>query len=43
MVFFVLAIIGVLGLMYYITIELNELEKKMNSLLDEIRKHYESQ
>jgi len=42
-VFLVLAITRITGLMFYITIELNELEKKITALLEEIKTHYESQ
>lgn len=39
--FFILSLIGVLGLVFYLMLELNELEKKITSLAEAIRKHYE--
>jgi len=39
--FFILALIGVLGLLFYLIIELNELEKRISGLAEALRKHYE--
>ncbi len=41
-VFFVIALLGIVLLLFYILIELNEFEKKINTLVEEIRKHYEN-
>jgi len=42
-VFFVLAGIGTILLLFYITIELNSLEKKVGELTKIVGEHYESQ
>ena len=39
--FFILALIGVLGLLFYLMLELNELEKQTATLAELLRKHYE--
>ena len=39
--FFILAIVGVMGLLFYLVLELNELEKKIAALAESLRKHYE--
>lgn len=41
--FFILAIFGIVGLMFYLLLELNELEKKITAIVQEIRKHYENE
>ena len=41
--FFIIALIGVLGLLFYLVLELNELEKRITTLAEAIRKHYEPQ
>lgn len=40
--FLIVALFGVMALLFYLVIELNELEKKIATLADEIRKHYEA-
>lgn len=40
--FLILAIFGVMALLFYLVIELNELEKRIATLADEIRKNYET-
>jgi len=42
-VFLILMLVGSIGLLFYILIELNETEKKVIALSDSIRKHYESE
>jgi hypothetical protein len=39
--FLFLAVLGVIILMIYLLTQLNEMEKKMVELFEEIRKHYE--
>lgn len=39
--FFICAIIGVIGLLFYLILQLNELEKQVLSLTEKIKKHYE--
>ncbi|MBN1760394.1 MAG: hypothetical protein JW863_18845 [Chitinispirillaceae bacterium] len=39
--FFIIALVGVLGLLFYLMLELNELEKLVGSLAELLRKHYE--
>jgi hypothetical protein len=39
--FFVLAVIGVIALLFYLVIEFNELEKAVTALVEKIAKHYE--
>jgi cell division protein FtsL len=39
--FLFLAVLGVIILMIYLLTQLNEMEKKMIDLSEEIRKHYE--
>lgn len=39
--FFILSILGVIVLLFYLTLQLNELEKLVASLTEKIRKHYE--
>jgi hypothetical protein len=41
-VFFALAVIGTLALLFFLVIELNELEKRVTALVDKIKKHYEA-
>lgn len=38
--FFIIAIVGVLALMFYLLIELNELEKKITAIAQELKNHY---
>jgi hypothetical protein len=38
----ILAVIGVLALLFYLAVELNELEKSVSALAARIAKHYES-
>jgi hypothetical protein len=40
-VFLILAIVAVFVLLFYLLLELNELEKKVISFTEEIKKHYE--
>lgn len=40
--FLILAIIGILFLMVYLLLELNELEKKITETVQEIKKHFRS-
>jgi hypothetical protein len=40
-IFFIIALIGILGLLFYLLLVLNELEKQINALAESIRKHYE--
>jgi nitric oxide reductase large subunit len=42
-VFLILMLVASIGLLFYILIELNEAEKKVITLSDSIRKHYESE
>ena len=42
-VFFTFAVLGVLVLMFYLLLELNELEKKITSLAQSIKDHYEKE
>ncbi|MBN1309278.1 MAG: hypothetical protein JXA18_15245 [Chitinispirillaceae bacterium] len=39
-VFFIIALVGTLGLLFYLMLELNELEKKITTLAESLRKHY---
>ena len=41
-VLLVFAVIGVIALLFYLVVELNELEKNVASLTEKITKHYES-
>ena len=41
--FLALAVLGVFVLLFYLLIELNELEKKVTGFAEEIRKHYEKE
>jgi hypothetical protein len=41
-VFFVISLIAIVILLFYILIELNEFEKKINEITDNIKKHYEN-
>jgi hypothetical protein len=41
-VFFVISLIAIVILLFYILIELNEFEKKINEIADDIKKHYEN-
>lgn len=41
-VFFVISLIAIVILLFYILIELNEFEKKINEVADDIKKHYEN-
>lgn len=41
-VFFVISLIAIIILLFYILIELNEFEKKINEIADDIKKHYEN-
>lgn len=40
-IFLLLAILGVIILMVHLLTQLNDMEKKMTELAEEIRKHYE--
>jgi hypothetical protein len=40
--FLLLAVIGIIALLFYLAVELNELEKRVSALVDKIKKHYES-
>lgn len=40
-VFFIFALLGVVVLLFYILIELNDFEKKLNQIAEDIKKHYE--
>lgn len=40
--FFIFALAGIIALLVYLLLEMNELEKKIGSLVEEIRKHYEN-
>lgn len=40
--FFILAIFGVLFLIVYLLLELNELEKKITGIVQQIKDHYKS-
>ncbi len=40
--FLIIAIFGILFLMVYLLLELNELEKKITSIVQEIKDHYKS-
>lgn len=40
-IFFILAIVGIIVLLVYLLLELNELEKKISDLVKEIKNHYE--
>ena len=42
-VLLVFAVIGVIALLFYLVVELNELEKSIAALAEKIAKHYESQ
>lgn len=39
--FFIIALISILGLLFYLMLELNELEKQISALAESIRRHYE--
>jgi len=39
--FFILAIIGVIILLFHLMLQLNDLEKTVQNLAERIRKHYE--
>jgi predicted PurR-regulated permease PerM len=41
-VFFVISLIAIVMLLFYILIELNEFEKKINEIANDIKKHYEN-
>ena len=41
-VFLVISILGVFALLFYLLVELNELEKKVTGFVEEVRKHYEN-
>lgn len=41
LILLILALIGTLILVFHVSIELNTLEKKITTLIDSIRKHYE--
>jgi hypothetical protein len=38
--FFILAIFGVIALLFYLIVQLNELEKQVATLTERIKKHY---
>jgi hypothetical protein len=40
-VFFFLFLIGAMALLFYLLIELNEFEKKINTAIEDIKNHYE--
>ena len=39
--FFIIALVGIMGLLFYLVLQLNELEKKITTLAESIRRHYE--
>lgn len=41
--FLILTIFGVLALMFYILLELNELEKRITTIVKDLKKHYENE
>ena len=41
-VLLVFAVIGVIALLFYLVVELNELEKSVTALVEKITRHYES-
>jgi hypothetical protein len=41
-VLLVFAVIGVIALLFYLVVELNELEKSISALAEKITRHYES-
>lgn len=41
-VLLILAAVGVIALCFYLVVELNELEKGVNALVEKITRHYES-
>lgn len=40
-ILFAIALLGVIALMFYLVVELNDLDKTVNELSEEIEKHYE--
>jgi len=38
--FLIIALLGMLVLMFYLVLELNELEKKISILSEQVKKHY---
>jgi hypothetical protein len=40
-ILFIIAVIGVIALLFYLLIEFNELEKSVTALTEKIAKHYE--
>ena len=43
LIFFVVAIVWVFLLLFYVTMEMNGIDKNMEQLGDALKKHYESQ
>ena len=41
-VLLIFAVIGVIALLFYLVVELNELEKSITALVEKITMHYES-
>lgn len=41
-VFFIIALLGIFILLFYIMVELNEFEKNINTITEEVKKHYEA-
>lgn len=41
--FFILALIGVLILLFHLMVQLNEFEKQVTTLTEKLKKHYESE
>jgi hypothetical protein len=42
-VLFVIAVLGVIALLFYLVIEFNELEKSVTALVEKLTQHYESE
>ena len=41
--FLILAVVGIIALLFYLVVELNELEKAVSALVEKLKKHYEPQ
>ncbi|MFP4163106.1 MAG: hypothetical protein ACLFQB_03475 [Chitinispirillaceae bacterium] len=41
-ILFTIALLGIIALMFYLIVELNDLDKTVHELAEEIEKHYES-
>ncbi|MFP4015107.1 MAG: hypothetical protein ACLFVQ_13555 [Chitinispirillaceae bacterium] len=39
---FTIALLGAVALMFYLVVELNDLDKTVNDLSEEVQKHYEN-